>query len=949
MPAELSRFEDFELDPSAYRLRRKGRLVHLERIPLELLSLLVARRGELVTREEILERVWGKGIFIDSENSINTAVRKIRRALNDDAVTPRFIVTIPSRGYRFVAPIQRESVAASPHLRSGLREFVGRERERTQLEGGLENARLGRGGLFLVAGAPGVGKTRLADEVASLAHARGMAVIVGRCSEQDAPFPYLPFVEILESCVDRAANPERVRSLLGAQGPEMTRLLPKLRRILPDLEPPLELPPHQARRYLFTCFGDFLARFARTQPALLMLDDLHWADDSSLALLDHLVRRLSDLPLLIVGTYRDVELDLTRGFAKTLENLLRGRLLNPIRLKGLPRDDVAQLLRGLSGQSPPATVVGEIHAETEGNPFFVEELFRHLEEENRLYDAAGQFRAELKIGALEVPASVRLVVGRRLARLSDLTQKMLATAATIGRSFAFEVLQASTISESDRLLEYIEEAEKAGLIFSSAESPETHLEFSHELIRQAVLSSLLEPRRRQLHLSVADAIELVYRDRLEDHCGELAHHCSAGGNAPKAVEYLLRAGQQAAQRFALHEAVVFFKRGLELLQKLPDDEHRIREELKLQRALAQAWWTLHVESPEARSAMLRTLELCERLGDKREIFVALNSTMSMYLDKEVRLAREFAERELVLAQQVGEPAMLAHAHAAAMGHTMVLQGEFVTAREHLEKGLAIPGSQSPWAQSPGWSLLAWDLWLLGYPDQALNHLAKALAATEKESEQFWRSSGWFYALRVYVCLRHPQTLDLASTMLAYVTERKLYQLAGIAPLFVEWALAEQGRTVEAAAIFDRRTKETRPANSIPGWVYLMAGEINAKAGNMGMGLSVVASGLRICDETGELSHKADLHRLNGDLLLMQDAANAAWAEGCFRTAIEIARGQSAKSWELRATMSLARLLASQDRRDEARAMLAEIYGWFTEGFDTADLKDAQALRDELSG
>ena len=219
----------------------------------------------------------------------------------------------------------------------------------------------------------------------------------------------------------------------------------------------------------------------------MVLEDLHWADDSTLSLLDHLTQRLSDLPLMVIGTYRDAEMNVTRGLAKTLEDLLRGRLATRVRLKGLPRDGVAAMLDSLSGKSPPAVVVGEIFAETEGNPFFVEELFRHLEEENRLYDSSGQFRSELQIAELDAPPNVRLVVARRLARLSDLTQKMLATAAVIGRFFSFEILQASSDADADSILERVEEAEKAGLVFSVADSPKARFEFSHELIRQAVL------------------------------------------------------------------------------------------------------------------------------------------------------------------------------------------------------------------------------------------------------------------------------------------------------------------------------------------------------------------------------------------------------------------------------------------------------------------------------
>ena len=234
-------------------------------------------------------------------------------------------------------------------------------------------------------------------------------------------------------------------------------------------------------------------------------------------------------------------------------------------------------------------VVGEVFADTEGNPFFVEELFRHLEEENLLYDSAGQFRPRLQIAELDAPPTVRLVVARRLARLSDLTQKMLATAAVIGRLFSFEILQSSNGADADSILERVEEAEKAGLVFSVADSPKARFEFSHELIRQSVLAALSAARRQRLHLDVADAIERTcsaaresrYRRSIDDHAAELAHHYARGGNPAKAVEYCARAIVRLVDLGSNAEVLAQFESGLELLQQLPDDDRRAELELDL--------------------------------------------------------------------------------------------------------------------------------------------------------------------------------------------------------------------------------------------------------------------------------------------------------------------------------------------------------------------------------
>jgi DNA-binding winged helix-turn-helix (wHTH) protein len=573
MVARLLKFEDFELDLSAHRVRRAGKEVRLQRIPFELLCLLVERRGQLVTREQIRERIWGKGVFVDSENSINIAVGKLRRALNDDAEQPRFIFTVPTRGYRF-EPVPRSASAAPAQPLSARSAFIGREREMELLRAGLTNATAGHGGLLLISGQPGIGKTRLVRELGALAQADGIEVLAGHCSEHDEAIPYLPFVEILESLVERASGADHLRTLLGEEGPELARLLPKVKRILPDLPRGLELPPREARHHLLNSFCDFVARIAREQAALLMVEDLQWADDSTLTLLGHLAPRLGRLPVMVAATYRDAQLDVRAGLARALEEFLRGRLATELRLTGLHRDEVAQMLRSLSGHTPPVAVVEEVHQETGGNPFFVEELFRHLKEENRLYTADGVFRPALRITEAEAPQSVRLVVGRRLARLAERTQRMLAMAATIGRVFNLELVEAANSEDAESMLESAEEAEKAGLVQSCAEDSRA-FEFSHELARQAVLSGLSAARRQQLHHQVAEAIERLYSDTLEDHLNDLAHHYGQSLNPGKALTYLERAAGRAEAAYAHGEVAALLKLALDLLSRTDSRRPRL--------------------------------------------------------------------------------------------------------------------------------------------------------------------------------------------------------------------------------------------------------------------------------------------------------------------------------------------------------------------------------------
>jgi len=267
----------------------------------------------------------------------------------------------------------------------------------------LAEANAGNGGLALIGGEAGVGKTRLVQAVAGDVTAREFRVLVGRCYEIEAAPPYTPFVEILEGVLASALSPEAFRELLGDDAPEVAKLLPRLRRMFPDIPPPLELPAEQERRYLFNSLADVIARTATTEPLLLVFDDLHWADEGTLQLVEHLAQRLPGLPVLAVGTYRDTEVTPTHRLARPLENLLRQHLAEQINLQRLPRKDVAALLRGLSGQQPPPALVAAVHAQSQGNPFFAEEVFKHLAEEGRLYGEDGLFRDEVVIAELDVP------------------------------------------------------------------------------------------------------------------------------------------------------------------------------------------------------------------------------------------------------------------------------------------------------------------------------------------------------------------------------------------------------------------------------------------------------------------------------------------------------------------------------------------------------------------
>jgi class 3 adenylate cyclase/tetratricopeptide (TPR) repeat protein len=434
--------------------------------------------------------------------------------------------------------------------------FVGRDAELATLRTHLHAALDGRGSLVLIGGEPGVGKTTLVRQLIAEAERSGALAVFGRCYEAEGSIPYAPFVEMLEQAL-ALMPPELVREDMGDDAPEVARMVPELRRRFPDIAEPLELPPEQQRRYFMNGVTSFIARGSQRFPLVLVIDDIHWADQPTLLLTEHMASALRDLPVLAVGTYRDVELDVSRPLAATVDHLLRERLLERVPVRRFDRGGVATMIEALAGAAPPDPVVDVIYSETEGNPFFVEEVYRHLVEDGRLFDE-GRFRDDIEVDELDVPESVRLVVGRRLERLGTETQKVLAAGAVVGRAFPFELLGRIVDTEPGALLDAVEEAEAAHIIVAEERDRGVHYTFGHELIRQTLLSGLSVVRRQRLHLAVADAIEAMDERARDERPSEIAGHLLHAGAAAdrgRTFELLKLAADRAFEAAAFEEAL----------------------------------------------------------------------------------------------------------------------------------------------------------------------------------------------------------------------------------------------------------------------------------------------------------------------------------------------------------------------------------------------------------
>jgi predicted ATPase/class 3 adenylate cyclase len=457
------------------------------------------------------------------------------------------------------------AVAAPPRLAERT-PFVGREDERADLRRYLDGARSGQGSLVMIGGEPGVGKTRITAELFAEAGRHGFLTLTGHCYEMEGAPPYIPFVEIIESAV-HIIQPEALLATMGDSAPEVAKLMPELRHKFPDIPEPAQLPPEQERRRMFNGVLDFISRAAHAQPLLLVLEDLHWADESTMLLLQHIVQRLHEIPVLTVGTYRDTELDVARSLAKALEELLRQRLAHDMILKRLPEADVSAMLQKQSKQKPPARLVELIYRETEGNPFFVEEIFKHFSEEGKLFDARGDWHPDVEIGEAEVPRGIRLVIGRRLERVSEKCRRTLSAAAIIGRGFSFDLLEELANLDEDSLFDSIEAAEQAQLITSKTDGGKARFIFSHELIRQTLVSNLSLPRRQRSHLRVAETLERLHLGALEEHAADLSYHFYQGGGDPeKTIEYSVLAAERAFAQTAYEETVAQYQRALQALE-----------------------------------------------------------------------------------------------------------------------------------------------------------------------------------------------------------------------------------------------------------------------------------------------------------------------------------------------------------------------------------------------
>ena len=468
--------------------------------------------------------------------------------------------------WRLFEAARGDVVEAAGHL-GDRSPFVDRELERASLRRSIDAANEGAGGFILISADPGGGKTRLAEEIGDEAQGRGLHFAAGHCYESWEAPPYTPIVAVLEA-IERRVSRESFRDALGDLAGEIARMVPQLRDRYQDIPPATEWPVQEERRYLFASLRDVLARLAALRPMVILLDDLHWADDSTLRLVDQLADDLATLPILVIGTYSNEELTEARPFRTFLGSWHRRRLVQSIEVPPLGRGDVATMLANFGRSTPPAQVVDVLHETTGGNPFFVEEVVRHLAEHGVLLDAKGEWCTPAEVMDFDLPESVRFTIDDRLEHLAQETRDVLAIAAVVGRDFGFELIEELAGLTEDELLDALDQAEWARLIVSRNEAETVRFSFAHGLIRRILTADVSLTRRQRLHLRVADALELVYANNLAEHVADIAAHLVHAGrwaNTTRTRRFLMLAGDRALEAAAYAEALRHFDRASALV------------------------------------------------------------------------------------------------------------------------------------------------------------------------------------------------------------------------------------------------------------------------------------------------------------------------------------------------------------------------------------------------
>ena len=830
--------------------------------------------------------------------------------------------------------------------------LVGRANELAILMERWVWAREGDGQVVLLSGEPGIGKSRLLRALRERLADQPHVVLSHFCSPHHTNSALHPVIIQLERAAGfvaedgPAAKLARLENLIGPGADEAVPLIAALLAVPTEGRyPQLNLTPQRQKQRTLEVLLDQLEALARQRPVLQLYEDVHWADPSTLEFLDLLVERVRGIPALLLLTFRP-------EFAPSW--LGQGHVTQ-LPLNRLGRRQGAALVQQVCGDKAlPQEVLDQVLEKTDGVPLFIEELTKTVLESGLLRAASDHYELTGPIPSLAIPATVHDSLMARLDRLAPV-REVAQTAAAIGRRFPFQLLSAVSHLNVEELCQALDQLTDAELIFRRGSPPHAIYTFKHALVQDAAYQSLLRSRRAILHARILAALEQNSPESKELEPELLAHHATQAGRLEKAVRYWHRAGERALERSANAEAVGHLTKALDLLQELPDPALRSTLELGLRLTLGPALIATQGQTAvEVGENYNRARQLAGEVGEETQTFRALFGLWQFHLLRaELHTARELSEQCAALARERDDPELLIGS-CRALGAAQYYLGAFVAARATLDEGVALakrlPRRCHPYAfladpRVNCRTYLSRTLWTLGYPDQAAVLGDEALALAEASQHPFTLANNLGLIAGLQVSLRDVgRTARLAELLIELSSEQGFPYWLANGLLWRGWVRVSSGETEAGLADLHDSVARFRShgnAITVAHGLNILA-DAYRQAGRPEEGLRVLAG----LEPGEERRHAAESRRVEGDLLAMTGQSDE--ADDRYRRALAIAREQSAKAFELRAATSRARLLSARDRARDARDLLAPLYGWFTEGFETADLKDAGALLDELA-
>jgi DNA-binding winged helix-turn-helix (wHTH) protein/predicted ATPase len=978
-------FEPFCLDTVNECLWLGSKAIKVRPKAFAVLHYLIGRPGQLVTKEELLNSVWSDTFVSDAV--LKVTIRQLREALDDDPKTPRYIETAHRRGYRFIgqlsqsdqeripqpAQIRQESSTSATAAKS-FAAVVGRDEVLSRMQSRLHRMLRGERQVVFVTGEAGIGKTSLVDAFAETIPADGkIRVGRGQCLDQYGKSEaYLP---VLEAIGRLYRDEERLGHLLRAHAPmwllQMPSLMTTAERELLSKEMAGATPARMLRE-----MGEALNALTAELPVVLIIEDLHWSDYSTLDLISFLATQRERAHLMLIGTFRNVELILSRHPLKAVkQELLAKQQCEELALEYLTADAVSKYLSvRFPGNRFPMGLAGLIHERTDGNPLFMVNAVDYVVGEGLIAEREGLWELVVDSENVEVgvPDNIKQMIEKQVDQLGDENQQTLEAASVAGVEFSALALAAALEEDLDVVQSRCDELagrrqyiQDCGIQELPNGEVVPRYGFIHALYQNVLYERMPPSRRAQLHRRIGERGEEVYGERAPEIASELAMHFERGRDYKRTAKYIQQSADTAIRRFAYREAVALARRGIDLIGKLPDSERCKKTELCLQLTLGVPLIAIEgYASPNVGKVYLRARELYQQCGDSPDVSEVLWGLWTYYtLCAELRTAREIAEEFLGLSARLTYPGLAMRAHLV-MHVTMMHQGEFGPALEHYDKAAPLYDPERHredavfFTQNAGVALRcfgAWTLWFLGFSDQALERMHESLALARDFYEPHGLAHRLLFASILHQLRQEPgESQEYAEAVLTISREHELVMYEAQATIILGWALTEQGSVEEGIEEMRQGVANyQKTATALMRAQFLgLLGEVLGKAGQFEEALRHVDEALQLAHRSGDASYLPELHRVRGELLLMQAKGNlnpriVADAEECFRRSIKIAQRQNAKSWELRTTVSLARLFQSQKKNQEARDVLEPVFDWFTEGFGTKDLREAEALRLDL--